>query len=217
MADWMVLNGQTTRPLLKEIIDEVLEDILGVRLREEILPLDRFAQTERVEGRLEVSVNSRIGEMAKVKNVAGVTYAAKWHEAVHVVKDFAVETSNDGQPSLPLFSVEPPQLVACRGSAQAQSAEERAREAFAENAGTAAAICAFDLVTCADYLELMDLADAGGELGRNGWRLLYNSADFIGINATVLARYWEQRGLLHVEPGGRLVAHSAMRGFGNGR
>ena len=218
VAEWMRKNGESARPLFRNIIDDVIEDMLGARLREEVLPLDRFAQTELVDGRLEVSINSRIGSMAKVKDIAGVIYAAKCHESVHVVRDFPSHVSPGAvvQPAFASFDVEVPRLVACRGYAEARDAMEKSREFFAENAGVATAVCPEDLARCPEYLEFMALADVGGNLGKNGWRLLYRSAEFIGINATVLARYWQNQGLLQIDGDGQLLAQKSMGGFGHG-
>jgi hypothetical protein len=132
VSGWMREHGETTRPLLREIIDELIEDQLHARLREEVLPLDRFAQTERVNGRLEVSVSSRIAEMPRVRDPRGVAYIAKWHETVHVVRHFPSEVSADQrlQPSFPGLTAEPPQLVACRRFSGARKDERSANSSL---------------------------------------------------------------------------------------
>ena len=67
--------------------EDIIEDPLGARLMVEPLPLDRFAQSEMVNGRAIITVNSRISEMPKVKDVQGFSYVAQWHEVEHVDRD----------------------------------------------------------------------------------------------------------------------------------
>jgi hypothetical protein len=214
VADWMRKTRTTSRPLLRNIIEDLLEDVLGVRLRDEVLPLDRFAQTERVNGRVEVSINTRIAEMPRVKNAEGIRYAAEWHESVHVVRDFADDSLADGMDAvqLPGLFADMPKLVVCRGSAEARDRQEKARESFAENAGTAAAICREDLVRCSEYSEFIELVSRGGEAGKNGWRLLYRTAEFIGINAPLLAKYWDHVGLIKLTKGGEIIGQPVLGG-----
>ena len=214
VSEWMSQTGETTRPLLRDIIEEVITDVLNARLRDEILPLDRFAQTERVNGRFEVSINSRIDEMPKVKNVAGIRYAAEWHETIHIVRDFPTEVAPGlaGQEQLPGFAVEPPELVVCRGFGDIDSRAERARESFAESAGTAAAICRDDLARCPEYGEFTLLISKGGALGKNGWRLVYRIADFIGVNGPLLSKFWQHQGFIRVGRDGTLLAQPSLGG-----
>ncbi len=217
LAEWMLLTGETTRPLLWQIIDELIEDVLHARLRDEVLPLDRFAQTERVNGRLEVSVNSRLREMPRVKNIEGIRFVAKCHETIHLVRDFPEVSSEVGsQIHLPGLNLEVPQIVVCRGFRDARSSEEKARESFAENAGTATAICSEDLLRCHDYLEFVDLISKGGDPGKYGWRLIYQVADFIGVNGPLLAKFWQQQGFIKVGSDGHLLAQPILDGNTHG-
>jgi hypothetical protein len=43
------------------------------------------------------------------------------------------------------------------------------------------------------------LAADGGDLGSVGWRLLYQTAEFLGVNASALVTYFTHRGLCYVE------------------
>ena len=58
MWKYMAERGEGRRPLVKDVVDDLIRDGLGARLREEPLPLDRFAQTEVVRGRIEITVNN---------------------------------------------------------------------------------------------------------------------------------------------------------------
>src|SRR5579862_2260795 len=56
--EWLVHEvmhrcGLKTRPFVKDIIDEAITDVQEARLREDVLPLDRYGQTEVIEGRVE--------------------------------------------------------------------------------------------------------------------------------------------------------------------
>jgi hypothetical protein len=213
IADWMSQTGETTRPLLKEVAEDFIRDVLGAKLRDEVLPLDRFAQTERVHGRFEVSINSRMAEMERVKDVAGIRLAAEFHETIHIVRDFPTDSGIEvgGQAQLPGLTVARPELVVCRGTRDALDREERARESFAENAGTAAAICREDLIRCPEYLEFLELMSRGGEPGKYGWKLLYAVARFIGVNGSLLAKFWQQQGIMELGAGGRILAQPTLR------
>jgi hypothetical protein len=104
----MAEHGLRERPLVKDIVDELIRGGLGARLREEPLPLDRFAQTEVVRGRIEITISTRISEMPRVKDVAGVGYISKWHEIIHVPQDLGcrdlarrlVEAALPGRPAV---------------------------------------------------------------------------------------------------------------------
>ncbi|MDP6495960.1 MAG: hypothetical protein QGI09_11220, partial [Dehalococcoidia bacterium] len=113
---YMERNRLKHRPFLKNVIDDLLEDVQGVRLREEVLPLDTYARTEFVAGRVEVSINSRISEIPGVKDSRGVAHVAKWHESIHVEHDRPLEQLRPRglQDSLPGFTSEFPGIVVCR-------------------------------------------------------------------------------------------------------
>jgi hypothetical protein len=208
--------GLRDRPLLKDIVEELIEEDQGVRVRDEVLELDTYAQTTLVNGRPVVSINSRIGEMPGVKDAAGARHVALWHESIHIPRDI-LPTSRwnvHDQFKLPGFDVEATPLVVCK-SRKPLRPEEKAREVFAEAAARAAAIAQPDLQRCPAYREYERRAARGGELGRSGWRLLYETAAFIGVNITALTGYFEQRGWHRVESrdgGQRLIAHPQLIG-----
>jgi hypothetical protein len=205
-------RGLDTRPFLKDIVDELIEEIQEARLIEGVLPLDRFAQTERDRGRVVVTVNSRIAEIPGVKDAAGVAYAAKWHESIHVDQHMTpAPDDRDGQ-QLPLFGDTPDhRLIVCRAVGRGRRLPPI--EVFAETAGLAAAIAEADLLRCSHFLRFRALAEQGGDLGGRGWQFLYRCAEAIGVNISALVRYFEQRGLCRVERSGgkaRLIADARL-------
>ena len=140
---------------------------------------------------------------------------------------------------LPGFEVEAPRLIVCRRFRRAACTEpdrapqqcrqfgrppehaspvdpeESEREFIAENAGLALAIAGADLARCEAWRELEGLATKGGDLGGRGWRLLYATAEAIGVNPPALLRYFGHRGWFHIkEDRGRrrLIAAPSFRG-----
>ena len=211
VLNYMKERGLGERPFLKDIVDELIEDVQGARLRIEILPLDRFAQTEWVEGRPHVSINSRIGAIPGVKDAAGVAHVAKWHESVHVAESTGSGSENGRTLALPGFDNETPRLIVCRQRGLA--APGNMTEFTAENAGLAAAVSRADLLGSQAFLELSALASRGGDLGGHGFHLLYESAEDIGVNITGLVRYLQQRGYCQVVDAAgkkRLVANRRL-------
>ena len=207
VREYMDAEGLTDRPLLKDVVDVLIEETQGARLREDVLPLDRYAQTECVGSRLEVTVNSRISAMEGVKHVAGVVHVAKWHESIHVECDFKdASPAIEDQPSLPGLDSEPVQMVACRGFHRNLPPERRASEFFAETAGVAAAVCREDLNRCPAWRNLSHRARKGGDLG---WTELYASAEFIGVNPAAIVKFVEHHGLACVS---RLDGHDKLVG-----
>lgn len=186
-------------PLLKDVVDDLLEYAQGVRLRSEVLPLDVFAQSEVIGSRIEVSVNNRIPEMRGVIDASGVATVAKWHESVHVERDLRPKGMSETQ--LPMSGMEDAtqRLIVCRraGASQAPNVDER--EFFAENAGLAAAIAFRDLDRSSAFREFSAVAKQGGDITVPGWTLLAQSAAEIGVNRTALSTYLVQRGQLHIE------------------
>jgi hypothetical protein len=217
VSEYMAANDLMERPLLKNVIDDLIRETLEAGLIKEVLPLDRFAQTEEVNGRIIVSINSRISAMPEVKDVDGVEYVAKWHEAVHVGRDFLPTGSMspaDEQLAFELFDVEQPRLIVCR---KVPGPEWRLPmlEFMAENAGLAAAIAGPDLARCPAFDQFKRLAQGGGDLGRRGWALLYETASFVGINITALNRYLTQRGMFQIiDEGGSRRILAAPQLFG---
>jgi hypothetical protein len=212
----MMENALNERPFLKDIVDDLIRDIQHARLREDVLPLDRYAQSEVIGGRVEVTVNSRIAEIPGVRYASGTGYVAKWHESIHVSLDLAVVRKNSfsqAQCPLPGFEVEPPQIIVCRTVAPASSADAE-REFIAENAGLAAAIAQADLERSSAFVRFQRLVSDGLEHGGDAWRLLYDASDDVGVNITALVRYSEQRGLFRVTENGRRRIIAAPRLFG---
>ena len=213
LREYMVANGLRERTFLKDVIDDLIREVQGARLRSEVLPLDRVAQTEVVGGRVEVSINSRIAEIPGVKDAAGVAYVAKWHESMHVAQASGSD-ADELQSPLPGLEVEIPRLIYCRGIKALQPGSA-AREFVAENAALAAAIAGPDLARSSAFLRFESLAAAGGDLGPFGWRLLYEAAEDIGANISALTRYLQQRGVVRIEEeGGRRRLIAAPQLFG---
>lgn len=184
------------RPLLKDAIDDLLVEIQRVRLRYDPLPDDAYAQTEAVNGRLEVTINSRIASMPNVKDVEGVIVVSKWHESGHVAWHFPETTATAqliGAPPLPGFELSARRRIVCRSIAPTPRFEKE-REFLAENAARAAAIDPHDLTRCDAYHEYVRRVSRGGDLGPSGWQILADIAGAIGVNRTVLTTYFEQRG-----------------------
>ncbi|MBI4496681.1 MAG: hypothetical protein HY689_02135 [Chloroflexi bacterium] len=204
------------RPLLKDVIDDIIRDVQEARLYCAALPLDTFGQTEARRGRIEVTINSRISEMPGVKDAAGVAYRTKWHESIHVTDDVSADSDQAANRPLflPGFEEDTPRLIVCRKNRSTNGGgAEAAREFTAEHASLAAAIADEDLARSQAFQEFQHLIAEGGELPNWGWRLLYESAEFIGINPTALVDYLQQRGLFHITPRNgkkRLVANPSL-------
>ena len=216
LKQYMEANQLTERPFLKDVIDDLIEEVQQARLREDILPLDTYAQTEVDRGRVMVTINSRIADIPGVKDAAGVAYIGKWHESMHVARDMDVGTAHAERHLTPFpgFEVGAPRLIVCRSTRPADRAIAE-REFVAENAAIAAAIAGADLRRCDAFLEFRRLAARGGDLGGLGWRLLYRTAEAIGVNISALVTYLEQRGFIIVAPGGgkqRLLAVPQLLG-----
>jgi hypothetical protein len=92
MMDFMEMDGLRDRPLVKHVIEDLVQDVQGARLRDDVLPLDRYAQSQVVNGRPVVTVNTRIAEMPGVKDPDGVRIVAIGHEAVHVDQHLSPST-----------------------------------------------------------------------------------------------------------------------------
>ena len=204
VARYMALHGMRDRPLLAMVIDGLIEDALGARVLDDVLPLDRFAQTEVVKGKIEISVNTLISEMPRVKDPRGVGYVSRWHEVVHAVNHVGMRDPWAYLVTVPLpgFTVRPPlvsgpRAIVCRQLFAADRQFDR-REFVAENAGLAAAIAAPDLARCSAFACLRNLGMRGGELDGRGWMLLRKTAHFVGVNASSLERYFQRRELIEV-------------------
>jgi hypothetical protein len=183
VVEYMRRNNLQDQPFLKNLVDDLIEEIQGARLLRGALPLDRFAQTEMSGDRIEVTINSRIPEMTKVKDAPGVELISKFHESLHVDRDFKVSAR--------------PQLIVCR-SASVRNGRVPLHEFVAENAALSAAIAATDLVRSRGFLRFQRLAAARGDLGRRGWDALYEVCAEIGVNISALVRYFGHLGLCQV-------------------
>jgi hypothetical protein len=221
VAAYMAQNQLTERPMLKDIIEDIITEVHGARLLRGVLALDTFAQTERVGERLEVTLNTRIAEMQRVKDPKLIEHVALWHEDIHIEVDFVEAPRLDGeavQLSLPEMVPAPPQLIMCRRG-PAGFGPEAIREFRAENAALAASIAGPDLARCDAFLPFQALAEQGGELGSRGWRLLYHISETIGVNISALVRFLTYRGLVRVDRDGehqRLYGSQRLIGRGNG-
>lgn len=186
--------GEPVPPAPAKVIDDLLTDFLGVTLRFEPLNADRFAETRWADGKIIVTVNSRTGDITGVKDIEGVQNVAKWHEAVHAVRDVDVLRAGP-QGALPGFEA-PRQIVCYRTPERLGSAEERGREFWAEEAGRAAAVSLPALAHSESFKKLMRLQAAGPT--RVAWPLLYEAAEQIGVNITALVKQLSLEGSIIV-------------------
>lgn len=179
-----------------KIIDELLTDFLGVKLRFLPLPTDRFAETRLRNDVLTVSINSSIDRIPGVGDAQGVENVAKWHECIHVVSD--VDLLRQG-PQSPLPGLEVAKELVCRrGLASSANSNEIAREFWAEEAGRAAAVSMPALRQSGPFLQLLTLAGRTSGPVPGGWPLLYEAAEDIGVNITALANQLKLEGLIVV-------------------
>ena len=211
MTDFMEIEGLRERPLMKHVIEDLVQDVQGARLRDDVLPLDRFAQSELLNGRIVVTVNKRIADMPGVKDPAGVRIVAIGHEAVHVDRHLDPRPANAVGSQLTFLEpdLQTPRLIMCRSAGGAGRAGQPEQEFLAENAALALTIAWPDLQRCAAFAAFQRRAADGGDLGGAGWSLLYQTAEFIGVNISALVTYFTHRGLCYVERGGdrsRLMA-----------
>lgn len=204
-------NGLSERPFLKDVVDDIIEEVQHARLLQGVLPLDTFGQTTVVGGRIEVTINSRIAEMPGVKDAAGVAYVSKWHESWHVEHDMeaGVAEAQRMQQLLPGLDAVMPKLIVCRSTRPLEPIDIQ-REFVAENAALAAAIAGPDLARCSEFLRFRRLAPDGGKLQSSAWQLLYKTAEVIGVNITALVRYCQQRGLFYVVQYEGIIANPSL-------
>ena len=211
------------------IVDELLTDFMGVSLRFDPLPFDIYAQTEFMDGRPIVTVNSLTEQIAGVKDAAGVQNVAKFHEVVHVDRD--LPELNIG-PQLSWQELGPPAKIVChRGFGQTRPLCRRPkpgshldkswREFWAEEAGRAAAV-SYEALACSDafraFIRLRQLGSA--VVNSERWTLLYRAAEDIGVNISALIKQFVLEGQIIVQKeGGRQVIHPqpAFLAFMEGR
>lgn len=213
LREHMQRRGLTKRPLLHEVVEDLIEDIQGARLVEEVLPLNTYAQTESEGGRIRVVMNSRVAEIPRVKDPKGVRYVTLWHESIHVALDMNPDPALSSGAQLGFSGIQGPdtKVIACR-TARPAGREQQALEFFAENAGLAAAIAEQDLQRCPAYRDFLNRMDRGGVLP---WPIAYDIARFIGVNIRALNRYLDHRGFARVaDQDGKsvLVAAKALVG-----
>lgn len=176
------------------IADELLTDFLGARLCYDPLPLDRYAQTSFENGQPVVVINSLTADIPGVKDPVGVQNQAKLHETIHVVRDedllrVGAQGVFDG------FEVDP--IIRCyREAKDMHRSGLMEREFWAEEAGRAAAVSFKALLRSSAWLEFM-----GRDRMENStaWKLLYEAAHDIGINATALVTQLGYEGYLTVD------------------
>jgi hypothetical protein len=205
LAEYQRAYGIQTPPAPALIIDELLTDFLKVDLKYDPLPRDIFANTEWINGRAVVTVNTLSGCIPGVKDAAGVDNVGKWHEAIHVVRDLDV-VRVQSQETLPGF--EAPRRIAChRGAESLLTPQVRAREFWAEEAGRAAAVSFPALARSEAFQRLCETASRVPGPVPQGFPLLYEAAKDIGVNITALARQLSLEGRIEVrqESGRRLV------------
>jgi hypothetical protein len=186
------------------IIDELLTDFLGADLRYDPLTRGPFAQTQWLDGRPVVTINTLTKDMQGVKDADGVENVGKWHEGIHVVRD--METLRPGpQPPLPGFDL-PATLVCYRKpETSPRTHNMTSREFWAEEAGRAAAVCFAALGRSKAFRALI-----GPRRRSNAemWRLLYEAAWDIGVNRSALVTQLGREGRIVVqEENGRKVLY----------
>jgi hypothetical protein len=205
LAEYQRQYGLQSPPAPALVIDELLTDFLKVDLRFDPLPRDIFAQSEWINGRIVVTVNTLSGHIPGVKDAAGVDNVGKWHEAIHVVRDLDVVRVQP-QDTLPGF--EAPRLIAChRGAESALTPQVRAREFWAEEAGRAAAVSFPALARSESFQRLCESASRVSGPVPQGFPLLYEAAKDIGVNITALIKQLTLEGRIEVreESGRRTV------------
>lgn len=199
LRDYTAEYGLSTPPPPAKIIDELLTDFLHVRLRYDPLPLDRFAETRIIDGRVVVSVNAHTEAIGGVKDAAGVQNVAKWHEAIHAIADIDV-LRNPPQQAFAGFDVVPA-IVCYRGPKNVLTArdDEAAREFWAEEAGRAAAVSIEALQRSGPFTALMRAAGRSTGAVSGAWPMLYEATAEIGVNITALVKQLQLEGLIVIE------------------
>ena len=185
--------GMEVAPPPALIVDELMTDILGVRLRYDPLPISVYAETTWEDQGPVVTINTRTADIPNVKDSYGVQNVGKWHELVHVVKDVEVLRERP-QEALPGFDV-PPKKVCFR----ARTGGDWHREFWAEEAGRAAAICHVSLSQSKAFNALTRLATGTSYLNSHAWALLRDAATDIGVNTSALVRQLRLEGRLVME------------------
>ena len=198
--------GEEVPPAPALIADELITDFLGAVLRFDPLSKDLFAQTDWVDGKAVVTINSLTATIDRVKDASGVQNVAKLHEAVHVDRD--LHLLRTGQ-TLPLPGFDAPSRIKCYRKTSprwATRGSEWVREFWAEEAGRAAAVDHSALARSDAFRSFASV----NTLIPNGqrWSLLYEAASDIGINISALVTQLELEGRIVIETQeGRKVVH----------
>lgn len=175
------------------IVDELMTDILGVRLRYDPLPDSVYAETTWEASGPIVTINTLTADIPNVKESHGVQNVGKWHELVHVLRD--VNVLREGpQEALPGFDL-PARKVCFRGGAGG----DWHREFWAEEAGRAAAVCHISLSRSRAFNALTRLATGTSYSNSQAWALLREAATDIGVNTSALVRQLRLEGRLVID------------------
>jgi hypothetical protein len=194
MAQYMAFYGLAKRPSLKNVYRELIGEIQGARIIDAPLPMDRYAQTEVVNGRPEITINTLIGRMPLITDPGPIRHVAAWHESIHILVDVErrdLPPLTELRRGLEVSTSSSLLCYASHGALHRWSLREQAIDA----AALAASIADTDLRGCHHYLNFLQLAAMGGDLGPLGWQLLGAISTVIGVNRTALRRYLEQRGI----------------------
>jgi hypothetical protein len=166
-----------------------------------------FAQTQWLDGRPVVTINTLTRDMKGVTDAEGVENVGKWHEAIHVVRDMRTLRSGH-QATFPGFEV--PRILTCfrKPEPTPRAPNGMSREFWAEEAGRAAAVSYAALARSEAFRALL-----GPRKLSNGerWQLLYKAASNIGVNRSALVSQLELEGrivvqkengihILHIQP-----------------
>jgi hypothetical protein len=187
---------------------ELFTDFLQVEVREDPLPLDRFAQTEWIEDHLLITVNAQTGDIPGVKDIQGVKNVAMWHEGSHATRDID-HLRRSAQAAFPGFGGGS-RIICHRWWQKRHSPGDEAwlREFWAEEAGRAAAVSHAALARSEAFVFLVRRGGGASLSNGEAWRLLYQSAADIGVNCSALVAQLSLEGLIVVtKEGPRQLLH----------
>jgi hypothetical protein len=209
LSNYQTDYGLAPPPPPAKIIDELLTDYLKAALQFDPLPLDRYGETRLEDGKAVVTINSRLGDIEGVKDAQGVENVAKWHEAMHVIRDLDTLVA----PASRMFDgFDQPAQIVCYRAAGAKVLTRRdesvEREFWAEEAGRAAAVSLKALQRAESFRALLRAAGRSTGAVVGAWPLLYDAATEIGVNITALVKQLSLEGCIVVDrEGGRSVVH----------
>lgn len=186
-----------TAPPPALIVDELITDFLGARLRFDPLPVDRYAETYWDGDNAVVVINSLTADIPGVRDASGVQNVAKLHETIHVGRDMDVLRVGD-QGAFEGFLPAP--KIRCYRDTKHQHREGTfLREFWAEEAGRAAAVSYRALSRSAAFLTFSSSTELSNSAA---WSLLYEAASDIGVNASALVKQLRYEGYLSLEQQG---------------